>query len=82
MPRPVCTERMTLRLPETLLSAILDRAARLNCSSNHVVLNAIEHEFASTEINSLGLDYYSDIIPLVSNRKGDNVRQWRTQGGH
>lgn len=72
MPRPMLTERMTMRLPEVLLAHVLERAARRNCSANEVVLTCIENEFS--RLDTYSLSYYYDLIPLVEAKKGDNVR--------
>lgn len=57
MPRPMLDERMTVRMPGKLLAVILDRAARTNCSANHVVLSSLEHDFA--RMDTYSLDYYN-----------------------
>lgn len=72
MPRPMCDERMTLRMPRALLAEILERAGRANCSANHIVLNSLENEFA--RMHTYTLDYYNDVLPLIEAKKGDNVR--------
>ncbi len=73
MPRPVLDERMTIRIPGTLLSDCLDAAARRNCSLNDVVLGALENEFS--RIVAFRADYYRDLRPLVSAEQSDIVRQ-------
>lgn len=71
MPRPLLDERITLRLPSILLKIILERAAKSNCSANHVVLNSLENDFA--RMDTYSLDYYGDIIPMMGSRQGDKV---------
>lgn len=73
MPRPMCDERVTLRLPSELLDVFLDQAARGNCSLNQVMLNALENDCA--RMATYSLSYYTDILPLMREKKGDNVRQ-------
>lgn len=75
MPRPMLDERMTVRMPGKLLAVILDRAARTNCSANHVVLSSLEHDFA--RMDTYSLDYYVDILPLVEDTKARIVTQLR-----
>lgn len=77
MPRPICDERVTVRLPGVLLRVILERAARTNCSVNHVVLTSLEHDLGRMDLYAL--DYYLDIIPLVDAKKGANGRQGQTE---
>lgn len=72
MPRPILDERITIRLPECLLSDCLDTAARRNCSVNEVVLNALENEFA--RLLTYRTDYYRDLRPLWRASQGDNGR--------
>lgn len=79
MPRPMLDERMTLRIPGKLLAVILDRAARTNCSANHVVLSSLEHDFS--RMDTYSLDYYVDILPLVEDKQGDTVGHCRTLRG-
>lgn len=72
MPRPILDERMTIRIPGTLLSDCLDAAARRSCSLNDVVLGALESEFA--RIVAFRADYYRDLRPLLADGQSDNVR--------
>ena len=73
MPRPVLDERMTIRIPGSLLSDCLDAAARRNCSLNDVVLGALENEFA--RVLAFRADYYRDLRPMLVGTQPDIVRQ-------
>lgn len=70
MPRPICDERLTLRIPSVLLNVLLRMAAQQNNSLNHVALTCVENELA--RLATYRLDYYLDLIPLVKERQGDN----------
>jgi len=73
MGRPKLTERITLRLPDELLSAIHRDAARRQCSVNEVAVCAIENELA--RLLTYRLDFYGELLPLETKRQGDIVRQ-------
>ena len=70
MPRPIADERMTVRMPSELLDRILKSAARRNCSANAVVLTCLENDLA--RMATYELDFYTDLIPLLKARQGDN----------
>ncbi len=69
MPRPILDERLTIRLPGSLLADALDHASRRNCSLNEVVLNALENEFV--RLGSYRLDYYRHLRPVLAGAQGD-----------
>lgn len=71
MPRPICDERITLRIPPVLLDVLLKMAARQNSSLNHVALTCFENEVA--RLATYRLDFYLDLIPLLKDRQGDIV---------
>lgn len=73
MPRPICDERLTIRIPSPLLAVLLRMAARQNSSLNHVALTCFENELG--RLATYHLDYYNDLMPLLSARQGDHGGQ-------
>lgn len=69
MSRPKLTERITLRLPEELLTVLVADAERRNCSVNEVALCAFENELA--RLLTYRLSFYGQLIPLMEPPKGD-----------
>ena len=73
MPRPICDERVTLRLPSALLADCLDHAARMKHPSlTNFLLNCIENELA--RLGTYRVDYYNDLRPMFAGRQGDTGR--------
>ncbi len=72
MPRPICDERVTIRLPKELLADCLDMVGRMHHPSlSAYVCNALENENA--RLATYRIDYYTHFRGLVKNLLGDNV---------
>lgn len=73
MPRPKLTERITLRIPEELLSDLTAASIRRGISINEVALCCFENEMA--RLSTYHLDYYGQLRPALAHCLGVNVAQ-------
>ena len=62
MGRPKLDARITIRLPEELLTDLGTAADRRGCSVNEMVLTSLENEIA--RLLTYRLDYYGQVRPL------------------
>jgi len=71
MSRPKMIARMSFRLPEELEADVLREAQRRSCSTNEVIVTALENEMS--RMLTYRLNYYSDIHPLLVSGEGNRV---------
>jgi len=65
MPRPMCDDDITVRLPQELKVDIENHARRMKFPSlSAFILNSLENEIA--RLNTHRFDYYSELRPMFA----------------
>lgn len=77
MPRPMCDDDLTFRLPQELKVDIENHARRMKFPSlSAFVLNAIENEIM--RLNTYRFDYYQQLRPMFAQLENACVGQCPT----
>lgn len=77
MPRPMCDDDLTVRLPQELKVDIENHARRMKFPSlSAFVLNALENEMS--RLNTYRFDYYEHLRPMFAQLEAGGVGPCRT----
>lgn len=77
MPRPMCDDDLTVRLPQELKVDIENHSRRMKFPSlSAFVLNALENEIA--RLNTHRFDYYTELGPMFAQLEVGGVGPCRT----
>lgn len=72
MPRPMCDDDLTFRLPQELKVDIENHARRMKFPSlSAFVLNAVENEIM--RLNTYRFDYYQQLRPMFAQLEASGV---------
>lgn len=79
MPRPICDDDISLRIPQELKVDLENHARRMKFPSlSAFCLNALENEIM--RLNTYRFDYYQDLRPMFAQLEEDGVGHCRTYG--
>ena len=77
MPRPMCDDQMTIKMPQELKVDIENHSRRLRLPSmSAFVLNAVENEIA--RLNTYRHDYYTELRPMFAQLEVGGVGPCKT----
>lgn len=77
MPRPICDDDITVRLPQELKVDIENHARRLKLPSmSAFILNCLENEIS--RLNTYRFDYYQQLRPMFAQLESGGVGPCRT----
>lgn len=72
MPRPICDDDITVRLPQELKVDIENHARRLKLPSmSAFILNCLENEIS--RLNTYRFDYYQQLRPIFAQLEAGGV---------